>query len=327
MKILVIRLSSIGDVLLTTPVIRCLKEQVKDAEVHVLTKPSYISMLNNNPNVNQVIVYGEDSKRMMTQLTTEGYDVVIDLHKNIRSRRICRALNVNAFSFPKLNVKKWLLVNFKARVMPDIHIVDRYFKAVASLGVTNDGKGLEYFIPKKDEVDVNTMFGTENYVAVAMGAQFATKVLPVEKLCSILQPLKQVIVLLGGEEDVLRAEAVLAALSDHHIYSVCGKFNLNQSADVVKKANVILTHDTGLMHIASAFDTPIVSVWGNTVPELGMYPYRPEAPNTFTIHQVEGLSCRPCSKIGFQSCPKKHFKCMQNQDEGAISREIEKWNG
>jgi ADP-heptose:LPS heptosyltransferase len=322
MKVLVIRLSSIGDIVLTTPVVRCMHEQLPNAAIHVLTKPQYAAIFEANPHVAQVVLYTNDQKALVKDLKAEGYDLVVDLHKNLRTLKLKRQLGVKAYSFPKLNVRKWVLVNFKRPVMPEIHIVDRYFRAVEKLNVKNDGKGLDYFIPDTAEIDVEQVFGESNYITVAMGAQYATKVLPIQKLTSILSQVDETVVLLGGKEDFSRAEEVVKSLPEKRILNFCGQFSLHQSADAVRKSRVILTNDTGLMHIAAAFDTQIVSVWGNTVPELGMYPYRPEKPNTYSIHQVEGLSCRPCSKIGFQECPKKHFKCMMEQDERAIVGEI-----
>jgi ADP-heptose:LPS heptosyltransferase len=118
------------------------------------------------------------------------------------------------------------------------------------------------------------------------------------------------------------AEKIIKALPNQQIVNACGKFSLQQSASIVKQAAVLLTHDTGLMHIASAFQIPIVSVWGNTVPALGMYPYYPQNEKGFSIHEVSNLKCRPCSKIGFKTCPKKHFNCMNLQDAKAIADDV-----
>jgi len=322
-KILVIRFSSIGDIVLTTPVIRCLKSQMENIKLHVLTKSQYSVLFESNPNVDQTHKWGKDNKEVINTLKSEEFDYVIDLHNNIRTKKIKTILKSKAYSFPKLNVQKWLYVNFKWNRMPDVHIVDRYFKAVKELGVKNDLQGLDYFIPNKDEVDLPVEFGSTEIVSVAIGAQFATKRLPVSKMVEILSSLKIPIVLLGGKEDYAIAEEIIQ-LSDSKLHNACGKFNLNQSASVVRQSKVLLTHDTGLMHIAAAYNTPIVSVWGNTVPEFGMYPYKPQNPELYSIHEVEGLPCRPCSKIGFQKCPKNHFKCMNQQDVEEIVNSIEK---
>ena len=321
-KILVIRFSSIGDIVLTTPVIRCLKSQMDNVELHILTKQQYSLLFESNPNVDKIHKWGEENKEVIKALKTERFDYVIDLHNNIRTKKLKSILKSKAYSFPKLNVQKWLYVNFKWNNMPDIHIVDRYFEAVKPLSIEKDQQGLDYFLPKKDEVDLSGQFGTTDIVSVAIGAQFATKKLPVSKMVEVLSGVNTQIVLLGGKEDYDVAEQIIK-LSNASMFNACGTLNLNQSASVVKQSKVLLTHDTGLMHIAAAFKTPIVSVWGNTVPEFGMYPYMPENDDLYSIHEVEDLSCRPCSKIGFQKCPKKHFNCMNQQNVKEIVKSIE----
>jgi ADP-heptose:LPS heptosyltransferase len=123
--------------------------------------------------------------------------------------------------------------------------------------------------------------------------------------------------LLGGKADAPVGQAI-AERSGRHVANWCGKLNLQQSASVLQQAAAVCTHDTGLMHMAAALNKPMVSVWGNTVPAFGMTPYYPERhPAPRTLKEVNGLSCRPCSKIGYQTCPKGHFRCMleQNLDE------------
>lgn len=325
-KVLVIRFSSIGDAVLTTPVIRCIKNQLDQAEVHVLTKTSFSSLFSSNPNVDKVFGLKDDEKELVSELKKENYDYIIDLHKNIRTLYFKQKLRRKAFSFSKLNVQKWLAVNIKNWPLPDIHIVDRYFDAVQSIGVKNDQKGLDFFIPKKDRIDLSSYFDSSTVLAVVIGAKFATKSLPTDKLISILQRVHAPsIALLGGEEEKAKGDEIKEALKAKKTHNFCGELHLNQSASVVEQADVLLTHDTGLMHIASAFNIPIVSVWGNTIPEFGMYPYRPNDQTSFSIHEVKELACRPCSKIGYQKCPKKHFKCMENQDVDGIIDQIDRF--
>lgn len=325
MKILVIRFSSIGDIVLTSPVIRCIKQQLPSSELHYVTKVAYSSILESNPFVDKVHVLNGNTSFLIQELRAEQFDVVIDLHKNIRTARIKRALGAKSYAFPKLNLEKWLLVNFKRKAMPNLHVVERYFEAVKSLNVTNDQQGIDFFIPDEGVLDVSADFGLSQYVAVAIGAQFATKRLPEHKLVEILSGLTQPIILLGGKEDRAAGESIKSHLIEKTVFNLCGELSIAQSASMVKQSTAILTHDTGLMHIASAFNTPIISVWGNTVPELGMYAYRPQQSNNIRVHQVEGLNCRPCSKIGHQKCPKGHFKCMEEQNSAEITQSIEEY--
>jgi ADP-heptose:LPS heptosyltransferase len=125
------------------------------------------------------------------------------------------------------------------------------------------------------------------------------------------------IVLLGGKTEQAIGERIASA-AGAHVVDLCAKLSLHQSAAVVQQSAKVITHDTGLMHIAAAFRKPIISVWGSTVPKFGMWPFYPTALELNTSVEVLGLSCRPCSKIGFDRCPKTHFKCMQSIDVGQI---------
>lgn len=321
MKILVVRFSSIGDIVLTTPVIRCVKQQVSNCELHFLTKSAFKIILENNPYIDKLWTINQSIDEVLTQLKAEKYDYVIDLHHNIRTLNLKRKLGVKSSSFNKLNIQKWLLVNFKKPINYTGHIVDRYMDAVAPLGVKNDNKLGDYFIPTEDRMDLR-VYGIEKkkYIAVALGAQFETKQTPSSVLIETLRNQELPIVLLGGKQDSLRADEIAAVIP---CVDLTGKINLNGSAYVVQQAKVLVTNDTGLMHIGACFsDVKIVSIWGNTVPEFGMYPYRPNQSESFSIHEVKDINCRPCSKIGFHKCPKGHFNCMLRQDTAEIDRQI-----
>lgn len=326
-KFLILRFSSIGDIVLTTPVIRCLKQQVPDAEIHYLTRKGFAPVLENNPHIDTLHLFDETPVECRETLNAHRFDAVIDLHHNQRTLLVKRWLKkpaMGTFSFRKLNVEKWLLVNLKIDRMPALHIVDRYMETVSTLGVKNDGKGLDYFITDQDRFIFNRVPESHRsgYIAVAIGAQHATKRLPTEKLIEICRGIKSPVLLLGGLGDVVAGMEIERAAGDH-VRSLCGELSLNESAAIVEGARVVLTHDTGLMHIAAAFKRPIVSVWGNTVPQFGMTPYYGSASVTNRIFEVSGLSCRPCTKIGFDNCPKGHFNCMGKQDLDSIINTVE----
>jgi len=320
-KFLVIRFSSIGDIVLTSPVVRCLKQQLKDAEVHFLTKKNFASVIEHSPFIDKKIYLDGDLAALLPELKKEKYDFIIDLHHNLRTLKIKRALGVKSFSFNKLNIEKWLLVNLKIDRLLRIHIVDRYMETVIHLGVANDGKGLDYFIAVEDGKAIEQLpaIFQKGFVAFVIGAKHNTKKLPVEKIISICGKINQPIVLMGGKEDFEEGERITAALNGRPLFNACGKFSLNESAALIKHADKVITHDTGLMHIAAAFKKEIISIWGNTVPEFGMYPYYGDFDTPHSTFEIQGLSCRPCSKIGFDKCPKGHFKCMMNQDEDGIA--------
>ena len=324
MKFLILRFSSIGDIVLTTPVIRCLRLQMPEAEIHFLSRQNFRDVLEHNPYINKNIFYKDDVDEVISELKKEKYDYIIDLHHNIRSLRVKRALKTKSFSFNKLNIEKWLIVNLKINRLPQQHIVDRYLETISSFGIKNDGQGLDYFISAKEEKAIEKLpeaFG-KNFIAWAIGAHHATKQLPIEKMISIAKKIKLPVVILGGKEDINKSNELIKHFQSP-VFNGCGIFSINESAAIIKHAQHVLTHDTGMMHIAAAFRKNIVSVWGNTIPEFGMSPYLPAAFATNSlIVQVNNLSCRPCSKIGYQKCPKGHFKCMKEINENEIIKHL-----
>ena len=307
-KFLILRFSSIGDIVLTTPVVRCLKQQLPSAEVHFATKRGFATLLENNPYIDKTHYLNDSLPVLVKQLRAEKFDYVIDLHQNLRTRLIKIQLGVKAYSFEKLNVKKWLLVQLKINTLPALHIVDRYVNTLLPLGVTNDEKGLDYFIPYKDQVELNWLPPTHQtgYVAYAIGGQYATKKLPVDRMVELCRKIGYPVILLGGKEDHAAGDALETALGTGLIYNACGHYNLNQSASLLQGARLVFTHDTGLMHIAAALKKKVYSIWGNTTPAFGMYPYK----TPHVVLENDKLNCRPCSKIGFAKCPRGHFKCM-----------------
>ena len=323
-KILIIRFSSIGDIVLTTPVVRCLKQQLDDVEIHYLTKLQYLPVIESNPYISRIFTIKQKIDEVLLELNNEDYDYIIDLHKNLRSQGVLFKLQKSSSTFNKINFKKWLIVNLKINRLPDIHIVDRYLKAVEFLGVKNDGAGLDYFIPEKDKVNIATLpkLFQNGYVGWVIGGNHNTKIYQVEKIVEVCQKIKSPVILLGGKEDSEKAETIKKAVGER-IFNACGKFNINQSASLVQQAEKIITNDTGLMHIAAAFKKEIISLWGNTIPEFGMYPYLPGFENGSNILEMKNLKCRPCSKLGYKECPKKHFDCMNRIDISELIQLIE----
>jgi heptosyltransferase-2 len=320
-KFLIIRFSSIGDIVLTTPVIRCLKNQVSGAEVHYLTKKNFAAILQANPYIDRIHLLEDDLNDTIRLLKKQNFDYIIDLHHNLRTLRVKAGLRVKSFSFDKLNIEKWAMTALKVNRLPAIHIVDRYLDTIVDFGVSNDGKGLDYFIPEKDLVPNSNLPKTHQlgFIGMVIGAALATKQLPYEKLLQLCRNLSpNPVILLGGTAEKELGDKIASGLP--HVWNACGIFNLNQSADIIRKSTVVISHDTGLMHIAAAFQKPVLSIWGNTIPQFGMGPYLGmNASIDSRIFEVKTLKCRPCSKIGYKNCPKGHFKCMVEQDINAIS--------
>lgn len=313
MKLLLIRFSSIGDIVLTSPVIRCLKTQLPNTELHFLTKSYYSDILTSNPYLSKVYCIENDIKEVLDSLKAEKYDAIIDLHNNIRSRQVSSALGIKVYRYQKQVFKRFLFIQFKLNLL-HTHVVDRYFTAVKQLGVINDGKGLDYFIPEKSEISAQQLPFTHiaGYCVIVVGAKHYTKQIPQVKLEELCQKIKIPIILLGGKEDVylgLQVEQV----DTFKIFNACGKYNIPQSASIIKKAKFVITPDTGMMHIAAALNKRIISIWGSTDKRLGFTPYLTNNTTSVIIENTT-LSCRPCHKHGRDKCPKGHFKCMMDLD-------------
>jgi len=322
MKLLILRFSSIGDIVLTTPVIRVLANA--GHQVHFVTKSKFKTVLENNPHIAKLYTFDKEITEIDYELRNEDYDYIIDLHSNLRTRRLNAKLRLPISTFNKLNYEKWLRVNLKLDILPPVHIVERYMGTIAFLNLKYDGLGLDYFLSEDDErvFDKFEFAKEEKYTVFAVGGAHATKQIPQEIMVKIAKQINQKIVLLGGPDDRAKADGISSATNSDCI-NLCGKLSLNQSAAVVRHANMVLTADTGLMHIAAAFDRNIVAVWGNTIPDFGMYALLPKTTNSSVYNaEVQGLRCRPCSKIGYNKCPKKHFKCMLNHDVETIIHKL-----
>ena len=311
LKILVVRFSSIGDIVLTSPVVRLLKKQL-NAEVHFITKHSFKSVVENNPNIDKIYTIQDSVSEVLAEIKSENYDWIIDLHNNLRSTQLKR-IKVKSKSFKKLTFRKFLITTFGINTMPKSHTADRYLDAISHLGVINDGKGLDYFLSKEDEINLSNF--EKQYITFAIGGTHFTKILPIKKIISICNKQQKQVVLVGGKEDFERGEEIVK--SCNNIINTCGKYSINQSAHIVKNSDLLITHDTGMMHIAAAFKMKIYSVFGGTHPSLGFSPYLPNPGNK--IIQVENLSCRPCHRFGKINCPKGHFKCMNLIDENLFT--------
>ena len=318
LRILVVRFSSIGDIILTTPVVRCLKKQL-EAEIHYLTKQSFRDVIASNPHIDHIHTIDSSVHEVVDTLRSLRFDLIVDLHHNLRTRQLRSALKVRSQAFAKLNVEKWLLVNLGIDRLPDVHIVHRYLETVAHLGVKYDGLGLDFPLASTNQNNASAP-----YVAIAIGAGLPTKALEPTQLARLIQLINYPVALLGGPGDQELGQS-LAAASDT-AENFAGKNSLPDSALVLNRSRLLITPDTGLMHMAAALNKPIISIWGNTIPKFGMTPfYADRSTAQHRAFEVHGLRCRPCSKIGFQVCPKTHFRCIRDIDLARIAALANTW--
>jgi heptosyltransferase-2 len=324
MRLLFIRFSSIGDIVLTTPVIRCAKQQIPGVEIHFLTKLSMKEVTEANPYIDHFHYLDQDINEIIPTLKKCSFDAVIDLHHNQRTWRIKRALGVKSFSYKKLSLQKIILTTLGIDLLKKEHITKRYMDTVKSLGVVDDGKGLDYFIPPHtksviDDLPENFKLG---YVGLVIGASYFNKKMPLEKLKALIASIHLPIVLIGGPDD-REVGVALQQNFGNRVFNACGTYRINESALFVKHAQSIVSHDTGFLHIACAFNKPTVTIWGATSPALqfsALYPTNSDTPRFDAI--VPNLKCQPCAKQGSSHCPKGHFNCMQLQNTDLIAAKV-----
>ncbi|MCR5192681.1 MAG: glycosyltransferase family 9 protein [Bacteroidales bacterium] len=314
MKILVIRLGSLGDVVLATPVLRCLKQQIDGGEIHFLTKKNSADLMSNNANIDNLHVLRPTLDDTIDELRQEHFDCIVDLHNNHRSRRIRHSLHIKSYVYKKENFGKFMLVLFKCDIMSGRHVVDRYMDAIKPLGVKPDGKGLELHLP----AELDSVYRTDKpFVAIACGAQHETKRIPIDKIRYLAEHINSPVVLLGDKDDLRRMEEKDSVFPGNTT-NLCGKTSLLESADIVQRSSVVITSDSALMHVASAFHRPVVALWGCTSPRFGFEAYHTEHFN----YTPTSLRCWPCRRMGSEKCPKKHFLCMLSHDYDAIAERV-----
>ncbi len=310
-KVLLIRFSSIGDIVLTSPVLRCMSEQM-DVELHYLTKKTYAPLLAHNPYLHRTHLLDNSISDTIKNLKAESFDFVIDLHKNIRSKKIVTALGRKTYSINKRSVDRWLLVHMKLDRLQGNHIVDRYMSTVHALGVQTDNKGLDLFLPLKQSISYTI---PDRYMILVVGTKHLTKNIPITLAREIISSLSILVVLIGGQEHKEMAHAIADGTK---AIDLVGQTSLLESAHLIKNSNLVISPDTGMMHIAAALKKPLIAIYGSTASSLGFTPYMPRNEDRYAIIENSSLSCRPCTKMGRNSCPKKHFNCMNDLDCNTI---------
>ena len=318
-SVLIIRLTSIGDVLLTTPLLRILRNLYPQSRIDFLTTSQMQSVFKHNPNIDNLYTisrksnFTELSKKRRELSGKDKYDIVIDLQNNVKSRYLRLHLGKKILTFDKRRLYKLKLVYLKKIPSDYALIPDLYIKTAREIGAEPDGKGLEFWLPTDKQTGFYTKFvdkeGKNNKmdIVIAPGAYHFTKRWPKEHFVSLIRLLIDTgyrVSLLGGKEDIRLGEYFESIFKDK-ITNYIGKTDLSGSAEVIDKHGVVITNDTAIMHIAAARRTPVIALFGSTVRQFGFTPYN--AP-----HKIieKNIPCRPCTHYGKAHCPKKHFKCM-----------------
>lgn len=333
-KTLVIRFSSIGDIVLSSPMLRVLRARFPTGQIDYVTRTEYAELVKSNQYLNHTYEFDVDRgfeglRSLKKRIRDEGYDLIVDIHDSLRSKYLRSLRGPKRVVVNKRVLERSVLVNFKKNTYKGIvPVVDRYIETLKQFGITNDGRGLELHIP--DEV----LFGVsgriarlqlnrfEKVVGLCPGARHVTKRWPADGFARVgaafAQKLDAKVLLFGGPADEPVCNQIAWDINNQvgaeRAMSLCGQLKLLETGAAMEYCDVIITNDTGLMHIATAMHKKVVAVFGSTVREFGFFPYDPAA----VVLERQGLDCRPCSHIGRSDCPEKHFKCMTEIDPDQV---------
>src|SRR6266571_936130 len=319
-RILVIRLSSLGDILLTTPVLRVLREHCPAAHIDFLTKAAYQDVLRANPCVDRLLLWEPQQglKETLRRLRQTRYDIVVDLQRTLRSCLLYHGLLARRkLAYTKRTIRRALLVHLGWNTLRAMTPVpELYVAPLRRLGITAPLPPLEMHLTAESREAMRTYVRQEisenvgrPLLAVAPGAHWSTKRWPVERFATVAQELAQTqgaaVVVLGSGEDARLAQELCQRLSVP-VLNTTGKLSLMHTAALLQQCHLLLSNDSGLMHMTTALRVPVVAIFGPTVQEFGFYPFKAAAQVVSTT-----LACRPCSTKGTTRCPRGHHQCMQ----------------
>ncbi|MFO7526221.1 MAG: glycosyltransferase family 9 protein [Ignavibacteriaceae bacterium] len=304
-SVLIIRLSSLGDILLTTPLIRAIKKTYPGISIDMIVKRQYLDAIIHNPYLRNKLYYLPDQrKELLEEIQTKKYNLIIDLQNNHHSKKIMSGLSGIQIKFDKKPLKKFLLVQTKINLLKDAEQIPiRYANTLNELKLDDEGLDLITPLPPTE------FKGTgNNLIGICPGGRHFTKMWPKDyyvKLCRTFIKNGWNVIMFGGLADRLTCLEIKNNVPE--VINMQNDDNILQTAADMKLCRAIYCNDSGLMHAASAMKIPVIVFFGSTVKEFGFTPYN----NRHIILEDNSLSCRPCSHIGKHKCPKKHFKCMR----------------
>jgi len=327
-KILIIRLSSIGDIILTTELVRLVSLYFKDANIDFLVSKHFSDVLVNNPNIDNLILYDKNESRDEILSNRKKYDIIIDLQNNSRSKQFSKNISENILSYKKNRLKKLSLVYLKSRHKPVPPIPSVYLDCLAEFEIKSDGKGLEFWLENEKEsypplIRIKT--DAIRKIGIAPGAHHQTKQWPREYFRQLILDLNEkyeniIFYIFGGKDEINTSEFICENLNNINITDFTGKLSISQTTEKIDKCDLFISNDTGLAHIAAARKVNLVVIFGSTVPEFGFSPYG----TNFKIIENNDIKCRPCTHIGRAKCPKSHFNCMREINPEKVIKSIEK---
>ena len=315
-RILLVRFGSIGDVLLTTPLLRAIRERHPEAFIAYLTKSVHLPLVADNPRLNEVIAFepGMSIATVAERVRAAGFDHRLDLHGNLRTRALRALVPGRWTGYPKHRVARTVLIRTKRDIYRDRrHVAERYFDAAGGLDVRPDGRPPEFFpsaasVAAAEAWLAGAGLGDQPFVALAPGAAHATKRWPEDRWQALARGLSERgfgVAVVGGPGDRDVADSIASATAG--AASAAGRTTLQETGAVIRRAAALVSGDTGVMHMATAVGTGVVALFGPTVRQFGFFPYSDDA------RVVElPLGCRPCSAMGGPVCPLGHHRCLRD---------------
>ena len=327
-RFLIIRLSSIGDILLTTPFVRSLRQKFNDATIDYLVKDEYHELLEHNPYLDEIHTFKAENgmkevRKWRKIIREKGYSEIFDLHRNLRSILMTGAMkSVKVRRVNKRLLKRYILIklgiNLYRKITP---LPERYLETASGHGIVDDGKGLDLF-PNQNIDIFNGKKSSHKYkIAMAPGAGYYTKRWPVEYFAelgdALIENADAQIILVGSSEDKSTADEIKRRMKNE-VKDLTGGYTIKDTAAILKDVDAVITNDSGLMHVTVSQGIPLVAFFGSTTKELGFFPYNDKS----KILEVDGLRCRPCTDIGRTRCPLGHFKCMKEITPAAAYKAV-----
>jgi len=302
-KILVIRLSSLGDIILSFPLLKKLKEKFPEAEIHFLTKKNYEEIVSINPNVDKVILLDKSLTNLRSRIKNEDYELIVDIHKNFRSFFVSMFNGNKAVRYKKGNFQKFLLVNFKVNLFKKIIPVYRKYLLTVSNYLNNEDYNFSISGLQFSKGNITGL----NYIVLAPSSRHFTKTYPADKFIEYIKGLGEKKVVLVGDDSMKDKNICeYIEMKCSNILNLCGKLNIMALANILYNSEYVVCNDSAILHFSEALGKRVVAIFGSTVKEFGFYP---QLKDSLAIEN-KNLKCRPCSHIGRKSCPEKHFKCM-----------------
>lgn len=314
-----------GDVILTSPLVRQLRQEFPDAQIDFLVRTEYADLVKYNPHLTHTLQYDIQTGRrglreLREYLKKQGYDVVFDLHRNFRSSYLRRfSRKPRLLKINKNRIIRFLLIKFKVNFYKRFYdnylsIAEKYLKTASKLMAVKNDLKLDLYLPQKIADKGKQLWRkleSENFsLIIAPGSRHFTKSWPAELYSELIMKIHQTYgwrtLLVGSPEEAPLVEDIQKRTGNGASEVAAGYLSLLETAALIKACPLFISNDSGLMHVAAAFEKPQIAIFGSTTQELGFFPVNPNA----VVVENKNLKCRPCTHIGRKSCPKKHFKCM-----------------